>query len=121
MSVTSSDKRFKSIAQDFLDYMSVERGASPLTIEAYRRDICRYLDFLVESGLSEFDQVQRGNVTDYLGALNELGYAPASVERAVSAVKSFHRFAVRENLAEHDPTATVRLPQVPDTCQMSSA
>lgn len=115
MSVTSSDKRFKAIAQDFLDYMSVERGASPLTIEAYRRDICRYLDFLVESGISEIDQVQRGNVTDYLGALNELGYAPASVERAVSAVKSFHRFAVRENLAEHDPTATVRLPQVPDT------
>lgn len=115
MSVTSSDKRFKSIAQDFLDYMSVERGASPLTIEAYRRDICRYLDFLVESGISEIDQVQRGNVTDYLGALNEFGYAPASVERAVSAVKSFHRFAVRENLAEHDPTATVRLPQVPDT------
>lgn len=111
---TAPEGRFMVIAQDFLDYLAVEKGASPLTIEAYRRDVCRYLDFVTGSGVTDIDLVTRESVVGYLSALNELEYAPASIERAVSAVKSFHRFTVREGLAQKDPTATIRLPQVPD-------
>ncbi|NLG10235.1 MAG: site-specific tyrosine recombinase XerD [Coriobacteriaceae bacterium] len=109
-----SENPFVGFAQEFLDYLAVERGASPLTLEAYRRDVRRYLNFVAGCGVADIDQISRENVVDYLSVLSEMEYAPASIERAVSALKSFHRFSVRESLAKRDPTATIRLPKVPD-------
>jgi integrase/recombinase XerD len=109
------DDLLEAALGEFLAWLAVERGASALTVQAYRHDIQRYCDFLRESAIDSVDLVRRESVTAYLAVLRQSGLAPASVERTVSALKSFHRFSVREGLAEHDPTATVRLPKVPDT------
>ena len=109
------ENRLGGALKEFLDFLAVEKGASPLTVEAYQRDIRRYLNFLEQSDIKDLNVARRESVVAYLSVLSELEYAPASIERSVSALKSFHRFAVREGFAEHDPTTTVRLPRVPDT------
>jgi integrase/recombinase XerD len=122
-----------------LSYLAIERGCSPLTVEAYGRDLRRYLAWLDERGVSDIGDVERGLITDYLAELQGLGPAPtlssapapvpastpapsspfipapASIQRLVSSLKAFHRFCVREGLAASDPTATLRLPRVPAT------
>lgn len=99
--------------EEYLGYLRVERGSSSNTIEAYGRDLNRYIDYLAGSGVTEPDEVGRPLVEDYVGALCDLGLAAPSVERGVSAVKGFHRFMFREGIASSCPTADLPLPAKP--------
>jgi integrase/recombinase XerD len=103
----------KGHVDDFLGYMSVERGSSPNTISAYRRDLTTYADFLLERGISSPDRILRDDVTAFLAFLQDSGLAPSSVERKAAAVKSFHKFLVREGITENHPTASMPLPKKP--------
>lgn len=99
--------------EEYLGYLRVERGSSSNTIEAYGRDLNRYIDYLAGSGVTEPDEVGRPLVEDYVGSLCDLGLAASSVERGVSAVKGFHRFMFREGIASSCPTADLPLPAKP--------
>jgi integrase/recombinase XerD len=101
------------MVDDFLGYLTVERGASPNTIAAYRSDLARYLAFLDDRGIGSVDDIARDDVAAWIGALRAAGAAPSTIERRVAAVKSFHRFLVREGVTTNHPTAALPLPQVP--------
>ena len=107
-------------AREYLAYLAVERGSSPATLAAYRRDLRDYLAYLERQGIASLDQVERQTVADYEAdlverPLDEEGrrYAASTVQRHVSMLKGFHKFCVREGLAASDPTATVPLPKKP--------
>ena len=103
------------LIQEYLAYLSVERGSSPKTIEAYGRDLRDYKGFLGDKGVTDIGSVSRDDVIGYEADLVKRGYAPASVERHISVLKGFYRFLVRESDASKDPTDSVRLPKVPST------
>ena len=96
---------------EYLGYLAIEKGSSPNTVEAYGRDLVRYLRFLEERGITEPSAVTRRDIEAHLEALVEVGLAPASAERAVSAIKGFHRFMVTEQICEEHPTADMPLPR----------
>lgn len=98
---------------EYLDYLSVERGSSPNTVEAYGRDLDRYLAYLAWDGVTRPDEVTREEVRGHIEALEDVGLSPASVERAVSAIKGFHRFMVAEQITDVHPTADLPLPAKP--------
>lgn len=100
-------------ADEFLTYLAVERGASPNTVAAYRRDLRAYVEFLAAEGVTEPGAVAREHVTAFLTSLRERGLAPSTVERKVAALRSFDRFLVREGVTENHPTALLPLPKVP--------
>jgi integrase/recombinase XerD len=104
----------------FVDHLTVERGLSRHTLEAYRRDLDRYARFLEARGLRDAASVDETVIRSFLASLsasthgpNEAPYAATSVARALSAVRSFHRFCLREGLAPRDPAAGVARPRVP--------
>jgi integrase/recombinase XerD len=99
---------------EFLAHLAVERGASPHTIAAYRRDLEAYVATLATRGVTDPASVTREDVTAHVASLRRRGLAPSSVERKVSAIKSFHKFLVREGITENHPTARLPLPAVPD-------
>ncbi|PKQ38857.1 MAG: recombinase XerD [Actinobacteria bacterium HGW-Actinobacteria-1] len=99
---------------EFLAYLSVERGASPHTVSAYRRDLHEYAETLDARGVHAPAGVTREDVTAHIAALRARGLAPRSIERKVAAIKSFHRFCVREGISEEQPTARIPLPKVPE-------
>mgnify|MGYP004532196869 CR=1 FL=1 len=98
---------------EYLDYLAVERGSSLNTVAAYRRDLTRYLDWLAAEKIVEPADVTRSDVERHLGALAEVGLSPASLERAASAIKGFHRFMVLEGVCDELPTADMPLPAKP--------
>lgn len=98
---------------DFLDYLAIERGASPNTVEGYGRDLARYVAWLAEEGTTDPAEVTVAQVEAHVAALSEVGLASASVERAVSAIKGFHRFMVAEQITANHPTADLPLPAKP--------
>lgn len=100
------------ILEDFLSYMSVERGASVHTISAYSGDLRVYLAHLATRGADPL-RASRDDVTSWMAELQRKGMAPSTVERKIAAVKSFHAFLVREGLTDVHPTVDVALPKVP--------
>ena len=101
--------------KEFVSYLIVEKGASEKTVEAYGRDLIRYLKWVDECGFGSLEMIDREIITAYLLELNELQYAASSLKRSASAIKSFHKFCFREALAQQDPTARLNLPKIPDT------
>ena len=100
--------------EEYLSFMRIERGASPHTIDAYAADLADYLLFLEEVGVNNVERIDRDAIVAYESDLAERGYAVSSIDRHVSALKSFHRFCVRDGYADDNPAASVRLPHAPD-------
>jgi site-specific recombinase XerD len=96
--------------EDFLTWLMVERGRSATTIEAYQRDLRRYLAFVGDRPISD---VTTDDVVDYVASLQNSGLAPATVARAAVVARSLHRYLVAEGLGDDDPTAAVERPKVP--------
>jgi integrase/recombinase XerD len=99
-------------AGPFLTYLTVEKGRSDLTLQAYRQDLRRYAGFLGERGL-EVDEVAEDDVQDFVTELRAGGLAPSSVIRITGTVRSLHRFLAAEGLAPADPTTAVESPRRP--------
>lgn len=99
---------------EFLAFLAVERGSSPHTIEAYRGDLRLYLEALAARGVDSPDRVSPDDITAFAVDLRARKEAPSTVERRMAAIKSFHRFLVREGVTDNHPTSRVPLPKVPD-------
>lgn len=110
---------------EYLAHLAVERNLSRNTVEAYRRDLTAYLAFSAERGVREPDGVAKRDIDDFVAHRRDEGYADASIERALSAVKGFHAFMAREGIAQTHPTASVRLPRkeerLPDVISIADA
>ena len=105
---------FAADLDEYLMYLSVERGLAEATVDSYRRDLHDYLAFLNGTGVSSYEELGRVQVTCYLADLRARGYAASSVERHVAALKGFHRFLVREGVTERDPVSALPLPKKPE-------
>jgi integrase/recombinase XerD len=96
----------------------VERGLAANTLASYRRDLRRYVGFLVELGIDGLDRITEAVVSDFLMRLREgdADHPPltaSSAGRTVVAVRGFHKFCVREGLTAVDPAAAVKPPVPP--------
>jgi len=101
--------------EEYLAHLGVERGLSEHTLSAYRRDLRRYAAFLEARGVGDLDQVREADVSAYVEALRSgadggSALSPSSTNRAVVAVRGWHRFEVREGRSSTDPAAEVRPP-----------
>ncbi len=99
---------------EYLSHLRIERGASPRTAEAYRRDLERYLAFLDEQGVGSCDAVTPEIIAAFEKRLAEEGLATTTVRRRISAVRGYHRFLVREGLTESNPAEAVDIPKAAD-------
>jgi integrase/recombinase XerD len=93
----------------------VERGLAANTLTSYRRDLRRYLEHLDRQGIKRLDDVTEPTVSAFLVALREGdGEHPplssTSAARTVVAVRGFHKFALADGLAGHDPASGVKPP-----------
>ena len=108
------EARVEEQVQEYLSYLRVERGSSPLTVAAYAADLKGYVAFLETIGITSVDDVDRHAVVAYEAHLFDRGYAASTVDRHVSVLKGFHRFLVREGYARRNPADTIQLPKAPD-------
>ncbi|MES9172186.1 site-specific tyrosine recombinase XerD [Cutibacterium acnes] len=91
--------------EDYLRHLVVERGLSDNTVQAYRRDLLRYQEYLGSRGIGSLAEVTRVDVEEFRRHLDHIGLAPASVTRCVVAVRNLHRFAVGSGQVQADVTA----------------
>ena len=100
--------------EELLSWLSVERGRSTNTLIAYRRDLAAYEAWLRARGEGPaMAGITEATVAEYVAHLGQAGLAPASIARALVAVRSLHRFMVQEGDAGSDPSADLSPPPVP--------
>jgi integrase/recombinase XerD len=98
--------------EEWLSWLATEKGRARSTLAAYRRDARRWFAWLCARGV-ELADAREADVEAYVGDLRAGDLAPATVARAVVAVRSLHRFLADEGRAAHDAGATVDAPRVP--------
>ena len=106
----SSETTFR--VEEYLDHLNFERGLSPRTVDAYRRDLLRFVDCVAEEGTHNPSAVTPADVRAYMVHLSDLGLAPTSVRRSQSALRTYFGFLVEEGVSDHDPTDGLESPKV---------
>src|SRR5580704_12944658 len=94
----------------FLDMLAAEQGAGDNTLDAYRRDLTDFSDFLGHTG-QDFAGAQTQELRDYLADLDTRGFKSSSVARRLSAMRHLFRFLLNERIRSDDPAAILSGPK----------
>ena len=103
--------------EDFLHYMTVERGVSNNTIAAYQNDLDQLIEYLESQRLAVFREcswtdVAEQTVTDYVLHLHDLGYSETTRARKIASMKSMFAFLIMEQVVESNPTVNLASPKI---------
>lgn len=101
----------KSDVDKFFRFLQLEKSLATNSIDAYRRDIARYVVFLKSRGVSKSTDVNDDHVTAFVHELRDLGLSARSIARNLSGVKGLHRFLLGEKITVTDPTINTELPK----------
>ena len=94
----------------FLDMLAAEQGAGSNTLDAYRRDLTDFSEFLARCGQS-FTGAETQMLRDYLADLDTRGFKSSSVARRLSAMRHLFRFLLNEKILNDDPAAILSGPK----------
>ncbi|MGA8279617.1 MAG: site-specific tyrosine recombinase XerD [Desulfobacterales bacterium] len=95
----------------YLDFLIVEKGLAAQTIEAYSRDLVRYISFLVESGRATVSEADTPLILKYLISMREDGLNARSRARHLVSIRGFYRFLAQEEILPSDPSRLIDLPK----------
>ncbi len=96
----------------YLARLHDQRGLSPNTVDAYRRDLAQFFDFCGRSGVDSVDAVDRRLARRYLAFLDTRGYSRRSISRKASAVTSFYSDGGRRGSLKKNPFEAVARPKL---------
>jgi integrase/recombinase XerC len=95
----------------FLDYLKIERNAAKNTIDIYYHDITHFIRFMENENISMLEEVDHLIIRNYLTTLYKQGLSKRSVARHISALRTFYKILMRENVVESNPFKQISLPK----------
>ena len=108
---SSGAATMRKSAEEFLTYLSVEKGGSANTVAAYRNDLQQLADFIgSRPGAKGWQSLDRETIQDFILHLKERGYTETSVARKVAAVRSFFAFLAAEGYRHRESHRRAHFP-----------
>ena len=98
--------------EEFLNYLSVEKGLANNSIAAYRQDLVQYAEFLIKKKADDLNCVKREEIVQFLLKEKDRGLEASSLARRLVAVKLFHRFLLKEGRLREDITSVLESPKL---------
>lgn len=95
----------------FEDTLTIEEGASPRTLDAYRRDVIRCASYMRAHNIHAVQDITSGALREFVYHLKDLGLAGSSIRRNISAIRTWYRILLAEGIVQHDPTERLDSPQ----------
>ncbi|MFQ5456147.1 MAG: site-specific tyrosine recombinase XerD [Nitrospirota bacterium] len=96
----------------YLNYLTVERGVSQNTLDAYTRDINKFLTLVTNLKVSDIESVTKREVIIFITRLRESGISIRSITRHIVSIRRFYRFLLSEDIVKSDPTENVESPKI---------
>lgn len=100
---------------EFLRYMEAERGASPLTVNAYRTDLKQWERFATDAGRYELrpDTATVSDLRLWIASLSRQGIGARSLRRKIQSLRSFFHFMMKRHGLKDNPASELALPRMP--------
>lgn len=99
--------------RDFTAYMKLERSFSKNTVDAYQRDLKKYVSFLAARGEAILPlDVQQDDLSKFLGWLAEIGMEPKSQARILTGLRAFYKYFLLEDLLDESPAEMLEPPKL---------
>ena len=98
--------------QDFIGYLSVEKGLAKNSLLAYESDLKKYIEFLDQKNITDFSRITRDHITQFLYQEKQRKQETSSIARALVSVKLLHRFLVKETVIKEDITSVLESPKL---------
>jgi len=106
-----SDRSRAFRIEQFVDFLTFERGLADRTVRAYHRDLRGLVDFLVDRDVDAPEAVDAGDLREYVFHLKERGLAASTIRRAQSSIRTYFSFLVGEGAVEGDPSERMESPR----------
>ena len=100
------------LLDEFLKYLQLEKRYSPHTVKAYQIDLTQFQDYLEESFESVLQKAKHPMVRSWLAQMLDYGISPRTVNRKITALKSFYKFLLKDEIITEDPTSKVVPPKM---------
>ncbi len=95
----------------FIRHLETERRLSPLTCKNYRRDLETLLAYMQSAGVAEWRDLDAEHVRSYSAASFRKGLGARSIQRRLSAARTFFRYLMREKHVDKNPVSSVSAPK----------
>lgn len=105
------DIDISSAVSRFFNYITVERGLSPNTVEAYKGDLTKYISYLKEKDIHTMEEINVNILREYISESMKLPMSISSIKRYISSIRHFHKFMVQEGLTGSNPTVYLETPK----------
>jgi integrase/recombinase XerD len=103
----------------YLNHLLIERGVTQNTLEAYRRDLRRYFQFLLQKDITKLQEVEPEVIIEYLVQIKGEGLSANSMNRALAALRGLYKYLLQEKIIGQSPLVNIELAKVwmrlPDT------
>jgi len=100
-----------TLADQYLNYLLIEKGLSEKTLESYGSDMAMYLSFLEENKINNISDADTPVILKHLISMRNAGLGARSRARHLVTIRGFYRFMVQEKILKHDPTRLIDLPK----------
>jgi integrase/recombinase XerD len=100
-----------TLADQYLNYLLIEKGLSEKTLDSYGSDMAMYLSFLENNGVNDISDADTPVILKHLISMRDSGLGARSRARHLVTIRGFYRFLVQEKLLKHDPTRLIDLPK----------
>ena len=101
----------ENLIDRYLNFLLVEKGLSSKTLEAYSRDLVRFLAYLIANGIESLSAEDTPTILRYLIAMRREGLNARSRARHLVTIRGFYRFLVQEQILSSDPSRQIDLPK----------
>jgi integrase/recombinase XerD len=103
------------LLDQFIHYLTIEKGLSQNTLEAYNHGLIRFLDHLKEKGIQRASEVEKFDVRAFLLVLKRRGLSAKTIVRNLVAIRTFFRFLVQEGTLQANPIEELESPKIDKT------
>jgi len=100
-----------TLADQYLNYLLIEKGLSAKTLDSYGSDMAMYLSFLEENKIINISDADTPVILKHLISMRDAGLGARSRARHLVTIRGFYRFLVQEKILKHDPTRLIDLPK----------
>lgn len=104
------NKEMERLLRRYYQYLKLEKSFSPNTIDAYQRDLDKFLIFIRDEGV-QYDAITLDHLHQFSALMTDIGISPTSLSRILSGVRSFYHFLLLEDVLQTDPTEMLQFPK----------
>ncbi len=105
---------YENKIEKFMNYLLIDKKYSNNTIESYKKDLYKYVNFMVSKNI-ELRDIKKDNIMDYIKYLKKGNINEKTISHNISVIRSYYKFLITEKYLKNSPSEFIELPKLKKT------